>query len=54
MAMNANVFEEDGRKCFEVAMDGFVVEPVSARSIREEMERVFALQEVVAGEEPTA
>jgi len=51
MAMTANAFEEDRRKCLEAAMDGFVVKPVSAQSIREEMDRVLALLEVAAGKE---
>jgi PAS domain S-box-containing protein len=44
VAMTANAFEEDKRKCFEAGMDGYVVKPVSAESIRAEFGRVLAAQ----------
>jgi CheY-like chemotaxis protein len=44
VAMTANAFEEDRRRCFDAGMDGYVVKPVSAQSIRAEIERVMAAQ----------
>jgi len=44
VAMTANAFEEDRRRCFAAGMDGYVVKPVSAQSIRAEIERVMAAQ----------
>jgi hypothetical protein len=35
---------EDRRRCFDAGMDGYVVKPVSAQSIRAEIERVMASQ----------
>jgi PAS domain S-box-containing protein len=44
VAMTANAFEEDKRRCFAAGMDGYVVKPVSAEKIRAELERVLAAQ----------
>ena len=41
MAITANAFDDDRRRCFEAGMDGYVVKPVSAQAIRDEMGRVL-------------
>jgi PAS domain S-box-containing protein len=43
IAITANAFEEDRRKCTEAGMDGYVVKPVSAQAIRDEIHRVMPL-----------
>jgi CheY-like chemotaxis protein len=43
VAITANAFEDDRRKCFEAGMDGYVVKPVSAKAIGDEVGRVMAL-----------
>ena len=43
VAITANAFEDDRRKCFEAGMDGYVVKPVSAKAIGDEVDRVMAL-----------
>ena len=42
MAITANAFAEDRRSCFDVGMDGYVVKPVTAQAIREEISRVLS------------
>ncbi|MDP9147272.1 MAG: response regulator [Acidobacteriota bacterium] len=42
MAITANAFDDDRRKCLTAGMDGYVVKPVSAQGIREEIRRVIA------------
>ena len=41
--MTANAFDDDRRKCCEAGMDGYVVKPVSAKAIGDEVGRVTAL-----------
>ena len=43
VAITANAFDDDRRKCFEAGMDGYVVKPVSAKAIGDEVDRVMAL-----------
>jgi CheY-like chemotaxis protein len=44
IAITANAFDEDRRKCFEAGMDGYVIKPVTPQAIRDEISRVlFAL-----------
>ena len=43
VAITVNAFEDDRRKCFEAGMDGYVVKPVSAKAIGDEVGRVMAL-----------
>ena len=43
VAITANAFDDDRRKCFEAGMDGYVVKPVSAKAIGDELDRVMAL-----------
>jgi signal transduction histidine kinase/CheY-like chemotaxis protein len=42
IAITANAFDDDRRKCFEAGMDGYVVKPVSAKAIGDEVGRVMA------------
>jgi two-component system sensor histidine kinase/response regulator len=43
VAITANAFDDDRRKCCEAGMDGYVVKPVSAKAIGDEVDRVMAL-----------
>jgi CheY-like chemotaxis protein len=42
IAITANAFGDDRRKCFEAGMDGDVVKPVSAKAIGDEVGRVMS------------
>jgi PAS domain S-box-containing protein len=42
MAITANAFAEDRRSCLDVGMDGYVVKPVTAQAIRDEINRVLS------------
>jgi two-component system, sensor histidine kinase and response regulator len=52
VAMTANTFEEDKRRCFDAGMDGYVMKPVVAQSIRTEIARVLAEQKKWPATEP--
>ena len=43
IAITANAFDDDRRKCFEAGMDGYVVKPVSPKAIGDEATRVMEL-----------
>jgi PAS domain S-box-containing protein len=45
VAMTANAFEDDRRRCLEAGMDGYVAKPISAQSIRDEIARVWSALE---------
>ena len=42
MAITANAFEDDRRRCLEAGMDGYVVKPVSAKALASEMSRILS------------
>jgi len=54
VAMTANAFEEDRRKCFEAGMDGYVVKPVSVAAVGKEIDRVMAKVGALTGAIPGA
>ncbi len=41
IAMTANAFDSDRRKCFEVGMDGHIGKPLNAESVMKELSRVL-------------
>jgi CheY-like chemotaxis protein len=43
MAITANAFDDDRRRCLEAGMDGFVVKPVTVQAIQDEITRVLSL-----------
>jgi CheY-like chemotaxis protein len=42
VAITANAFDDDRRKSFVAGMDGYVLKPVSAKAIGDEVGRVMA------------
>lgn len=48
VAITANAFDDDRRKCFEAGMDGYVAKPVSPKAIGDEVARVMALFQAAA------
>jgi two-component system, sensor histidine kinase and response regulator len=42
VAMTANAFEEDRKRCMDAGMDGYIAKPVSAQLLRAEIHRVMA------------
>ena len=41
IAITANAFDEDRRKCFDAGMDGYVIKPLTSQGIRDEIGRVL-------------
>jgi CheY-like chemotaxis protein len=40
IAITANAFDEDRRRCAEAGMDGYVVKPISPQELHDEIKRV--------------
>src|SRR6202790_3928209 len=51
VAMTANAYDEDRRRCFEAGMDGYVVKPVSVAAVRNEIHRVMTEADMLRGRE---
>jgi two-component system sensor histidine kinase/response regulator len=51
VAMTANAYDEDRRRCLAAGMDGYVVKPVSVAAVRSEIGRVMAEADLLRGQE---